>query len=202
MNLEVEVEHPTNLWFATRDDLPWLTDPADNRYRDTESINWTGIGLAVQAIGHQLRRQKLNPAEERVIFSINTDALNKLEKEIVSWWFKLDLGPSSDIHQDALEDGRHRLWNVWSADNDVQLPIYSQALRGKQNIGILRSKGESNAAQGLHEVMKEECRDALDGFDNNFLQRNRTYYRELIRWGKVSMIERFILRRERAQWSD
>ncbi|WP_461634881.1 hypothetical protein [Glutamicibacter soli] len=202
MNLEIEVEHPTNLWFAKRGDLPWLTDPADNRYQDAESINWTGIGRAVQVIGQQLRSRKHNPADETVTVTTDLGALNELEQEIVSWWFKLDLGISSDIHHDALEDGRHRLWNVWSADKDLELPIYSQVLRSKQNIGVLRDRGESKAAQNLHEVMMLSCREALDDFDNEFLQRNRPYYRELIRWGKVSIIERFTLRRERAQWSD
>lgn len=133
----MEVTHPERYWFATADLMPWRTDPdvdeGAQRHVDRHEIRWQILGKILTEITGRLQRRQWRSCDSRtdtveVRFASPEGGLTPAEARILDSWFHAPTAPRADAWQNALEDGRHRLWNVWDHDPAAWLPVRSALL--------------------------------------------------------------------------
>lgn len=131
----VHVIHPHLYWLADKSCFPKLkTDPDTEdkrqpRYSDKYELNWKAIGDTVQRIGHEIVSKQIdykNDELDSVTVDIDFSNLSPTEEGIVKGWFNGGCMPTGD--PGYLSDGRHRLFNCWSTDETLLLPILSATL--------------------------------------------------------------------------
>ena len=173
------VRFPQFYWLADPECFPELTqdpDLADQldspRHADKHSVNWVGVGSIVQDIGNRLvtgeyREDPDDPDWAEV--TVTCGSLSEAEKEIVKRWFQHGVCPSGD--PPYLENGRHRLWNCWSANKDLMLPVESP---------LLCATLEPDDSP-VHDVLPREARAKLNVVSDAVRDRNPAYVDRLIK---------------------
>lgn len=131
----VHVIYPHLYWLADISCFPQLkTDPDTEdkrqpRYSDKYELNWKAIGDTVQRIGHEIVSKQVNYKNDKpdsITINIDFSNLSPTEEDIVKYWFNGGCIPTGD--PGYLSDGRHRLFNCWSTDDALLLPILSATL--------------------------------------------------------------------------
>lgn len=136
MSSEISVRFPQLYWLADKASFPELSEDPDDtdgrrapRHPDKHCVDWTGVGAVVEDVGDRLVQGRYRVDSDNAEWgevSVDFGALSDTEVEIVCRWFMHAVGPSGD--PDNLENGRHRLWNCWSANQDLMLPVESSLL--------------------------------------------------------------------------
>lgn len=123
--------------------MPWLVDPdvedGRQRWEDRDTIRWQLIAEVVQELGAKLANHEYPAVQEEdsTVYDLSAPervALTPEERKIVAKWFSNVEAPRADPWADHLENGRHRLWNVWKAAPDSVLPILSDLLLWEDSI--------------------------------------------------------------------
>ena len=131
----VHVTYPHLYWLADKSCFPKLkTDPDTEdkrqpRYSDKYKLDWKAIGDTVQHIGHEIVSKQVdykNDKPDSITVNIDFHNLPPTEEDIVKCWFNGGCMPTGD--PGYLSDGRHRLFNCWSTDETLLLPILSATL--------------------------------------------------------------------------
>lgn len=132
----VTVRYPQFYWLADKGCFPELTqdpDLADQlhspRHPDKLRVNWGGVGAVVQDVGNRLvQGEYQSDPDEPDLAEVPVDygTLSDAEVAIVNRWFQHGVCPCGD--PGSLENGRHRLWNCWSANPNLMLPVESSIL--------------------------------------------------------------------------
>ena len=132
---EIFVRFPNFYWLAHPACFPDLREDPDEadghepRNSDKDQINWLAVGQKAQVVGQALvsKNYELDAEDPKVgIVTIDLSDLAQSEQEIIHRWFRHGVCPSGDYPN--LENGRHRLWNCWSADSELLLPLQSSFL--------------------------------------------------------------------------
>lgn len=132
----INVQFPQFYWLADTACFPELTQDPDlvdqldaPRHPDKHYVNWAGVGAVVQDIGNRLIQgeYKEDPDDpDWAEVAVDYGTLSDDEREIVNRWFQHGACPCGDPV--SLENGRHRLWNCWSANRNLMLPVESSIL--------------------------------------------------------------------------
>lgn len=132
----ITVCFPQFYWLADSTCFPELTQDPDledqldkPRHPDKYTVNWARVGAVVQDIGKRLNREdyRYDPDDPNFAeVAVEFGSLSETEIEIVRRWFQHGVTPHGDPA--SLLDGRHRLWNCWSANKDLMLPVESSIL--------------------------------------------------------------------------
>lgn len=162
-NVTMYVPHPERWWIAAREDLPWLTDPdADEghlRHRDRDERQWTTIARIVETVGRAIAGgvhdvDEDDPTVARVPVAV--DGLTPADRNIVTSWFRAgSQAPWGDPWEDSLTNGRHRLWNVWRAAPDAQVPVYSATLVGLDDVPLMGEQFAAVVAQSAADGLRQ-----------------------------------------------
>lgn len=145
MTFVLHVPHPERWWFARRSDLPWLTDPHEDdqrvRHHDRDERAWPAIAGVVQTAARAIAYGG-HPVDEEdptvALVEVDVDGLDPTDRRIVSSWFRAGSeAPSADPWEDALTNGRHRLWAVWRAVPSAVLPVYSDTLAYLDDVPLM-----------------------------------------------------------------
>ena len=169
---------PRFYWLADPKCFPELTqdpDLADQldkpRHSDKDSVNWSEVGAVVQDVGSRLvtGEYKEDPDDpDRAEVAVTYGNLSEAEKEIVNRWFQHGVCPSGD--PGYLDNGRHRLWNCWSANKDLILPVESS---------FLCCTLEADDSP-VHDVLPCEARTKLNALSDAVRERSTAYVDRLI----------------------
>lgn len=176
----IEVPHLERWWLVRPDDLADLADPdvedGHQRHADRDLIDWGSIGDTVSAVWRQLNAaQALSGGARDDSQSLSgwadldESSLGAVEIHIVRSWFSDDEAPRCDAWDDDVDDGRHRLWNVWASRPGLELPVASPTLESLDD-------GPDNL-----EALCAGTRDGLAHASQDVLQRNKRYAGELRR---------------------
>lgn len=136
MSSEISVRFPELYWLADKASFPELSEDPDvtdrlgaPRHRDKHCVDWAGVGAVAQDVGDCIVQGRYRVDSDDSDFgkvSVDLGTLSDKEIEIVYRWFLHGVCPCGD--PDNLENGRHRLWNCWSANQDLMLPVASSLL--------------------------------------------------------------------------
>ena len=136
MSSEISVRFPQLYWLADKASFPELSEDPDradrlsaDRHPDKHCVNWARVGAVVQDVGDRVVQGSYRVDSDDSDFgkvSVDFGALSDTEVEIVHRWFQHGVSPCGDPAN--LENGRHRLWNCWSANQDLMLPVESSLL--------------------------------------------------------------------------
>ena len=131
----IELSWPQRLWMATRQDIAWLADRAEDaghRYdADIDDIRWQNLGAILTEISHALTSGNYEESAvlgETIAISIHSspvDGLTRAEFNILNTWIVAT--PRGDPSSDQLFNAGV-LWNVWKHAPQAILPIRSDIL--------------------------------------------------------------------------
>lgn len=171
------VRFPQFYWLADSACFPQLTQDPDSedqldkpRHPDKYFVNWAGVGEVVQDIGKRLNQGEYRDHPDDPDFAevaVEFRSLSEAEIEIVRLWFQHGVAPHGDPAN--LIDGRHRLWNCWSANKDLLLPVESW---------ILFATLEP-ADSAVHDLVPCEARAKLKAVTNAVREHSSAYVERL-----------------------
>lgn len=174
----ITVRFPQFYWLADPACFPNLTqdpDLADQldkpRHQDKYSVNWAEVGAFVQDIGNRLNKgdYRVDPDDSDFVeVAVEFGNLSEAEIEIVRRWFQHGAAPHGDPTN--LVDGRHRLWNCWSADKGLMLPVESSILC------VTLEPADSP----VHDLVPCEARDKLNVVTDAVREHSSAYVDRLI----------------------
>ena len=136
MSSEISVRFPELYWLADKASFPELSEDPDitdrrgaPRHRDKHCVDWARVGAVVEDVGDRVVQGRYRVDSDDAEWgevSVDLGALSDTEVEIVHRWFLHGVCPCGD--PEYLENGRHRLWNCWSANKYLMLPVESSLL--------------------------------------------------------------------------
>ncbi|CAB0853695.1 hypothetical protein FRC0314_01664 [Corynebacterium diphtheriae] len=181
------VRYPQFYWLADPECFPGLTQDPDltdrlnrPRHSDKCSVNWSEVGAVVQDIGKRLvagQYREYHDDPEKAEVAVTYGNLSKPEIEIVNRWFEHGVCPSGD--PERLENGRHRLWNCWSANKDLMLPVESTFL-----CYTLEPDDSS-----VHDALPCEARAKLNAVSDAVRERSTAYVDRLIQLSSRCVVD-------------
>lgn len=181
------VRFPQFYWLADPECFPELTqdpdqaDQLDNpRHADKYIVDWAGVGAVVQDIGKRLvagqyREDHDDPEWAEITATYGN--LSEAEKEIMNRWFQHGICPSGD--PGYLENGRHRLWNCWSANKNLMLPVESPFL-------CCTLEPDDSL---VHDALPCEARAKLNAVSDAVRERSTAYVDRLIKLSSRCVVD-------------
>lgn len=181
MKSTLYVPHAEWWWFATRDDLPWLTDPDEDdgrvRHADRDERGWAAIATAVGTVAQSIACDEHDVDDEypnMALVPVDLTGLGMEDKRIVKSWFRAGSeAPSTDPWKDTLTNGRHRLWATWQAEPNALLPVYSDLLVYLDDVPLMDDE--------FARVLRQSAFDGLRQMPSGPASRSPRYVSELRR---------------------
>lgn len=132
----VELPSPERMWFATRADLPKLTNPdlddVLQRRRDRRSLRWAAIAAAATVVNLSLIQTfRAGPplhGSHPLVLDSRGLGLTGAELDILASLYSSDEAARGDPWEGRVTDGRHRLRLMWEQNPDAILPVRSALL--------------------------------------------------------------------------
>lgn len=120
------VRHADEMWAVRREDLPWLTDPHEERVRwpDRETKDWANVADLIDSAVGLLPRAAVDE-DGWTTLELPTEHLAGERSIIADWGRGVGVSPSADPGDSQLLNGRHRLWAAWRARPDALLLVRS-----------------------------------------------------------------------------
>ncbi|PXX53883.1 hypothetical protein DFR70_1264 [Nocardia tenerifensis] len=151
----VRLVDPDFWWLVRREQVPRLEDPdlVDGRVRwpDRDRVNWQAVAAAVDTIAGLLDEPGPQgwPVDEvgAALIPCDLAELGETESGIVRSWFITP--PVFDPWDIDLNDGRHRLWGVWSVAPAARVPVRSEILGYARAVEISRSDDYCERLSGV-----------------------------------------------------
>ena len=168
-------------WLAKRTCFPnFIEDPdktdlhlAGNRHEDKYDIRWATVGKAVELIGCEVASLEFHNVcsdeceDDLHQVEVDVSHLSSEEQSIVQRWFQH--GVCVEGQEDDIFSGRHRLWNCWSADSELILPVRSSVL-----VGLVEPPDSD-----VREIMHCEAQRILSSTEDECLGRSPHYAKVL-----------------------
>lgn len=168
-------------WLAKRTCFPnFIEDPDKtdlhlngNRHEDKNGIRWATVGKAVELIGFEVASLDFHKVctdeceDDLHQVEVDMSHLSSEEQSIVQRWFQH--GACVEGQEDDIFDGRHRLWNCWSTDSELILPVRSSVL-----VGLVEPPDSTT-----REIMRCEARRILSSTADECLERSPHYAKVL-----------------------
>lgn len=137
MKVMIQSEEIRCLFLGTSQDFmvedPNLEEQREQRHRDRDSLNWSGIAHVAHEAGKKFVTGDFFEAEGICYTEVLTSELDRTEELIVLTFFQGTSGICSDVSNldppnfkgEHLVNGRHRSFGCWRAEPSLSLPIWS-----------------------------------------------------------------------------
>lgn len=173
------------MWLVTSSDLRNVTNPDDTdgfAYESSsQKVDWSALGRVVAQVGSEVFgaetvKQVGVPHSPQSVDIVVPHPPSSYETQMVLDWFGSPLlAPRADAGA-PITSGRRRLWNMWDAQPDLVLPIYSEVLT--------RSEDYVQSTLNEREAYSAAARRVLQSASPGTFDRSPHYLDELSYWAQ------------------